>query len=192
MGPVYSCEDSQKFDKVRGKCVHETYVNSFCYGPPEEDRALCKEGYTGWASRNICREYFWCIDGHADYVYDCGEGLLFDTRIEICNLKSAVKCIEKGGVQSGTSTPDTQTSPAQSPSTMSSSSSATNGYEPAPSSPTVGGGGLAPESTPTASQNTTEIPPWLMYGVADFRNGAHADVANNVWLLIVTPMLFMF
>lgn len=74
-GAIQVCEDGLKFDKVRSKCVAESSVNNFCYGPPLDDAELpngegkidfptrkpseppkidngpCPEGLTGWEGK---------------------------------------------------------------------------------------------------------------------------------------------
>lgn len=103
MGVVHMCDEGMKFDKVRNNCHDEVNVNSMCYGPAHTmslSDGLCSDGYSGWESRNGCREYYWCDIGYADVIYDCGQDLLFDRGMELCNFANQVKCVENGGVVS--------------------------------------------------------------------------------------------
>ncbi len=107
MGVVHVCGESLKFDKVRNQCHPEEQVNTFCYGPPQSASSpggLCPDGYTGWKSLNGCREYHWCDLGYADVIYDCGEDLLFDIALELCNFAGQVVCVEDGSAPAESST----------------------------------------------------------------------------------------
>ena len=101
MGVVHMCNEGLKFDKVRNQCQDEMSVNSMCYGPAHTmslSDGLCSDGYSGWESRNGCREYYWCDIGYADVVYVCGQDLLFDRSMDLCNFANQVHCVENGGV----------------------------------------------------------------------------------------------
>ena len=103
MGVVHMCNEGLKFDKVRNQCQDEMSVNSMCYGPAHTmslSDGLCSDGCSGWESRNGCREYYWCDIGYADVIYDCGQDLLFDRSMELCNFANQVHCVENGGVVS--------------------------------------------------------------------------------------------
>ncbi|KAL3766828.1 hypothetical protein ACHAW5_005243 [Stephanodiscus triporus] len=211
MGTVHVCEDSLKFDKVRNQCHPEEQVNSFCYGPPQSTTSsgnLCSEEYTGWESRNGCREYYWCDLGYADVIYDCGQDLLFDITLELCNFASQVVCTENGGASvankspSQPPAPSTLTEPpAPKPSTL----------RPSPVMGTVGGkgsssgvGGVVGDynwSDPIAStepQNTSvETPPWLMNTVKSTNNAKGVMVTENTFpsmmiAFVTFEMIYMF
>jgi hypothetical protein len=97
MGVVHMCDEGMKFDKVRNQCHDEVNVNSMCYGPAHTmtlSDGLCSDGYSGWESRNGCREYYWCDIGYADVIYECGQDLLFDRSMELCNFAHQVNCVE--------------------------------------------------------------------------------------------------
>lgn len=101
MTTVQVCPAAQKFDKVRSKCYQEEYVNTFCYGPPleKEQAELCRPNYSGWESRNACREYYYCDRGFADVIYDCGPDLLFDKTLELCESISVIEQFANAHVQ---------------------------------------------------------------------------------------------
>ena len=39
-----------------------------------------------------CIQYFWCNNGHKEASHDCGENLLFDLELEVCNFADEVDC----------------------------------------------------------------------------------------------------
>eukprot|EP00579_Thalassiosira_antarctica_P011373 CAMPEP_0201918770 /NCGR_PEP_ID=MMETSP0903-20130614/7834_1 /ASSEMBLY_ACC=CAM_ASM_000552 /TAXON_ID=420261 /ORGANISM="Thalassiosira antarctica, Strain CCMP982" /LENGTH=1230 /DNA_ID=CAMNT_0048455143 /DNA_START=36 /DNA_END=3725 /DNA_ORIENTATION=+ len=215
-GVIHVCETSLKFDKVRNECQSEQSINSYCYGPPllednnnnnsqgaaqqqggagtvSASRGLCKERYTGWEARLGCREYFWCDQGHADFIYDCGEDLLFDRSLELCNFAHLVHCVDKGGPATPPPVPPTprpvarQTFPpttSESPSSVGDIMIGSNNNG-SPSS--VGDGGVGsnngPSDTaaPTLSLGQSESPPWLMNVVMTKNSGVASSNIAQFW-----------
>jgi len=192
LGVVKVCPPDEKFDKVRSQCHSKEYVNSFCYGPPmaKEQVELCKEGYTGWESRNACREYYFCDRGIADAIFTCGQDLLFDMRLELCNFANNVKCLDEQG---NPITPQPTPRPTKKPQVTAitplltplptKSPVATRTVSPiaseSESSTVVGNetGGTATDMTPTPtvivpSHNTSAIPPWLQLNTIMSNDGA--------------------
>ena len=49
-------------------------------------------GGTYWLSRILLVQR-----GHANFIYGCGEGLIFDWSLELCNFANLVHCGDKGG-----------------------------------------------------------------------------------------------
>ena len=106
IGPLYTCGEGLKFDKVRGKCISESEVNQYCYGNSgasnNDDSEIkpnatvvkpkCTLGFTGWDAKPGCIQYFWCNNGHKEASHDCGENLLFDLELEVCNFADEVDC----------------------------------------------------------------------------------------------------
>jgi hypothetical protein len=205
MGTVHVCEDSLKFDKVRNQCHPEEHVNSFCYGPPQSTSSsdnMCSEEYTGWESRNGCREYYWCDFGYADVIYDCGQDLLFDITLELCNFASQVVCTENGGASVANQLPSQPPAPlaltkppAPKPSTL----------RPSPVMGAVGGnnsssgvGGVVGDyKEPQNTSYETETPPWLINTVMSTNNAKSVLVTENtippMMIACVTfQMIYMF
>jgi len=210
VGAIHICGDSLKFDKVRNECHPEEHVNSFCYGPPQSSTSsggLCSEGYTGWGSRNGCHEYYWCDYGYADVIYDCGQDLLFDITLELCNFANQVVCNENGAASAANHPParppaplSLANSPALRPSTLHPSPVMDASLTPLPGKPGThdgvgdnssysGAGGVVGDynwsdstaTTSTGGQNTSyETPPWLLNTVMT-TNGANGFlVAENI------------
>jgi len=189
LGIVKVCPPDEKFDKVRSKCYPKEYVNSFCYGPPmaKEQVELCKEGYTGYESRDACREYYYCNRGKAGAIHTCGQDLLFDMRLELCNFANEVKCLDEQG---NPITPQ----PTPQPSNKPQITAITPLLTPLPtktpirtvspttseSKPSVNGnetGESIMDKTPTptvivSSHNTSAIPPWLQLNTIMSNDGA--------------------
>ena len=97
IGPLYTCGEGLKFDKVRGKCHAESEVNQYCYGISNTEaytpaKSRCTLGYTGWDAKPGCSQYYWCNNGHEEAFHDCGENLLFDLELELCNFAYDVDC----------------------------------------------------------------------------------------------------
>lgn len=234
MGVVHVCGESLKFDKVRNKCHPAEYVNSFCYGPPlgkdespeqgggvsgvsggsgggttSAARGLCNEGFTGWGSRLGCKEYYWCNRGSADVIYDCGQDLLFDRTLELCNFAYLVHCESgKGGVPVPTPQPTPLPTPSPTPApdpnptfppTVSEVPSivgggyggnAGAGQEGTPSLSGMSGGVVGDYSwsktaTPTVPTNSSEIPPWLMNTVMTKNNGQNLSKSvKQLWMAL--------
>mmetsp|Transcript_1949 Transcript_1949/g.4577 ORF Transcript_1949/g.4577 Transcript_1949/m.4577 type:complete len:1223 (-) Transcript_1949:74-3742(-) len=213
-GVIQVCGESLKFDKVRNECHSEQSVNSYCYGPPLESnndqtdgqqqgggngnnsasRGLCKEGFTGWEARLGCREYFWCDHGIANFIYDCGDDLLFDRTIELCNFKHLVHCVDKGGPATPPPVPPPTSQPTPPPvarqtfpPTMSESPSSTEdrmvnnyGYD----------YNWSDTASPTLPQGQSERPPWLMNVIMTNNNGSGdaLGAARYGWLLLLFPV----
>ena len=210
MGAIHICGDSLKFDKVRNQCHPEEHVNSFCYGPPQSSTSsggLCSEGYTGWGSRNGCREYYWCDLGYADVIYDCGQDLLFDITLELCNFANQVVCNENGAASAANNPPASfDNTPAPRPSALRPSPVMGAALTPLPGIPGshdgvgdnssyIGAGGVVGDydwsdstaATSTGGHNTSyETPPWLLNTVMTTNGANGLVVAENTfrWLSI--------
>jgi hypothetical protein len=119
-GSINTCGDEFRYDIVRQMCWYKDEVNSKCYGPPigesphesnspqseknDEENEIngilykCKEGYTGWASHNACKQYYWCNDGLMERdILNCLDTLLFDVNRGTCKHASEVHCEESSG-----------------------------------------------------------------------------------------------
>ena len=162
----------------------------------KEQVGLCKEGYTGWESRNACREYYFCDRGIADAIFTCGEDLLFDMRLELCNFANKVKCLDEQG---NLTTPQPSPRPSKKPQitaitplltplptkspvgtrTVSPIASESDTASESESS-TINGnetGESAMDKTPTptvivSSHNSSAIPPWLQLNTIMSNDGA--------------------
>jgi len=209
MGAIHICGDTLKFDKVRNQCHPEEQVNSFCYGPPQSSTSsggLCSEGYTGWGSRNGCREYYWCDLGYAEVIYDCGQDLLFDITLELCNFANQVVCNENGAASAANHPParppaplSFADTPVPRPSTLRPSPVMGAALTPLPGKPGShdgvginssygGAGGVVGDynwsdstaSTSTGGPNTSyETPPWLLNTVMTTNGANGVMVAEN-------------
>jgi hypothetical protein len=121
-GSVSTCEDEFRYDIVRQMCWYRDEVNDHCYGPPlgespyessnpqneqndKEDEIngilyKCRAGYTGWASHNACKQYYWCNDGVMERdILKCLDTLLFDVSYGTCKHASEVECDESYSTQ---------------------------------------------------------------------------------------------
>lgn len=100
-GLTQYCGEGLLYDKLRRECYDASLVNEYCYGPPTENDPkptqrptsppfeLCPPSYDGWFSED-CSEYYFCDDGVAGVIYVCGEGLAFDTSLELCSTAETV------------------------------------------------------------------------------------------------------
>lgn len=147
-GARHTCDSGTKFDRVRSKCMDTADVNSFCYGPSLNQQetflaVICGEDYTGWRTTQNCRQYFYCQQGYADKVHNCGEDLMFDVALGTCNFAGSTKCIEE---EKGNSLP-VSTLPGSSPA-----------LQP-----------MMEDESPTSLDvgNTTAEPPWLTGTIAN-------------------------
>ena len=180
MAPTASPTTNQPSPPV--KCEHT--VSSF----------LCSEGYTGWKSRNGCREYYWCHSGcFEDVIYDCGIDLLFDKNLELCTVASQVKC------------PEIIANPSQSPSLRPFNETGAT-IEPFPKTNelTQYSGGVVGEYNNSTDYDTNlveeqslyETPPWLQSTAIQTSSTSSVLVAPNVSPLltsvVVLSLLFHF
>ena len=174
----------------------------------KEQVELCKEGYTGWESRNACREYYFCDKGIADTIFTCGQDLLFDMRLEICNFASIVKCLdEQGNPITPQPTPRPSKKPqitaitplltplptkspvgtrTVSPIASESESSTVNGNET--------GGTVMDKKTPTptvivSSHNTSAIPPWLQLNTIMSNDGACTSKGSSLYWALSASLI---
>lgn len=121
VGDVNTCRDDFKYDIVRQMCWYKEDVNQHCYGPPigqsvhestgnsdqsqnneagdrkESNTTLtsydCLDGYTGWAVRHGCKDYYWCTNGTMERdILHCVENLLFDVLHGTCKHAHEVHC----------------------------------------------------------------------------------------------------
>ena len=156
IGPLYTCGEGFKFEKVSGKCLFERHVNQYCYEsnnaePNAITKSKCILGYTGWDTKPGCAQYYWCNDGNEGATLDCGEDLLFDMELELCNFADKVVCpygFHTPTVPPITMAPSPTPSPSESPKVVS-ESDAFAGFD---SFPTTG--------SPTNTINNA-LPPWL-------------------------------
>ncbi|KAL7551637.1 hypothetical protein ACHAWF_014829 [Thalassiosira exigua] len=182
-GVIHVCGNSLKFDKVRNQCYHGQYVNSFCYGPPlghdqARQQALCGEGHTGWEARLGCKEYYWCDRGRADVVYTCGEGLLFDRTLELCNFAPMVHCPDKGGPS--TPPPAPPPTPRPTPATRTLPPTKLNGdYR------------WSDTAAPTLAEVQSETPPWLMNTIMTETNDSKPTSRPNWFSLVCLSRLIL-
>ena len=225
-GPIHTCGEGLKFDKVRHECYSDNLVNSYCYGPalessggqeetdiPKGDNStkgnddnatnqLCFDGYTGWEARSGCREFYWCEDGAPDVIHDCGEDLLFDRELQRCNFADEVVCEDRAHLPNNNPAPTPPYPPTPWPSakpvSVKHTSFPTFGSIPVSTSDEdkVGGfGEMEWSTTPpsTATQNRTEMPPWLSYSVKVAAPNAGERVVGSVriWLLVLAPIQWL-
>lgn len=184
IGPLYTCGDGLKFDKVHGKCNYESEVNQYCYWAPAESvdnnsnvethapvKTKCISGFTGWDAKPGCSQYFWCNNGREESSHDCGENLLFDMELELCNFAHTVECPYELDPPTASPTKSVQ-EVTFSPSSKPMSASESDGV--------VDFDGQWQETTmsPT-SRIRNAIPPWLM----DIRVTSDADPAGAVHLV---------
>jgi hypothetical protein len=54
--------------------------------------ACCAGGATGHRAYGDCTQFYQCVRGVATALNSCGDGLLFDETIKVCNWKQAVTC----------------------------------------------------------------------------------------------------
>jgi len=228
-GPIFTCGDYEKFDKVRNTCIAESKVNNFCYGPAivsgdegqqaterppgnDDSGSLCMVGYTGWEARPGCQEYYKCENGEAGPIHNCGEGLLFDRELELCNYANSVDCVDKVGPTTDGNIPTLSLSSASlSPTTLA----------PVPNpptfsqtyrkqrtqSPTLGVHSSSPippaklDETPDTWSTTlqptipkaqSDIPPWLAFSVREPMSGeryfSSRPIVSFFKILILLPV----
>ena len=221
-GVVHVCGDSLKFDKVRNQCHPEEEVNTFCYGPPQSTTSsggLCPDGsYTGWKSRNGCHEYYWCDLGYADVIHACGQDLLFDMELQLCNIAGEVICVENGSapIESPTQPPPAPLSlvdtPAAKQPTLRPSSLLGATPTPLPEYPGSndgigangsysGVGGVLGDNdwssdssatNPTEAQNASdETPPWLLNTVLTTNNSKLVVGGGDTKLWMITALVIV-
>lgn len=192
IGPLYTCGEGLKFDKVHGKCHAESEVNQYCYGiyaatsddngntePNLSAKSKCTLGYTGWAAKPGCSQYYWCNNGHEEVSHDCGENLLFDLELELCNFASDVDC--PYDLDTPTASP-TKPTPSPSQKVVSESDGLTE-FDGWPTPTTI---------SPTNAKNIA-MPPWLN----DIRVTSN-DVAASVipvhfvcWMSLLSALHFL-
>jgi len=179
IGPLYSCGENFKFDKVSGKCLPENRVNQYCYGINEASiddssntesnasvKSKCILGYTGWDAKPGCSQYYWCSNGNEGASLDCGGNLLFDLELELCNFADKVDCPYDAPTSSPTRSKQVTLSPSQSPKVVSESDGLAE-FDRFPTS-----------SSPTSTNDNAipAIPPWLN----DIRITSNDGVASAV------------
>lgn len=179
IGPLYTCGDGFKFEKVSGKCLFERHVNQYCYEssnaePNPLTKSKCILGYTGWDAKPGCTQYYWCNDGNEGASLDCGKNLLFDLELELCNFADKVDC--PYNFNTPTVSPIITPSPSESP-TVVSASDEFAGFD---SLPTTG--------SPTNSKNNA-IPPWLNDIRVTSNNGSASAVPVHFACKMVMSLL---
>eukprot|EP00578_Thalassiosira_sp_NH16_P020860 CAMPEP_0181083974 /NCGR_PEP_ID=MMETSP1071-20121207/4450_1 /TAXON_ID=35127 /ORGANISM="Thalassiosira sp., Strain NH16" /LENGTH=1372 /DNA_ID=CAMNT_0023165681 /DNA_START=213 /DNA_END=4331 /DNA_ORIENTATION=- len=103
IGPTRVCREGTKFDKTRGVCYDEMFVNNSCLGERGiASSELCPKGYVGGQSRDgKCKEYYECrSDGSVGPTHVCSEGTKFDEARGVCYDKAFVldSCSGKIGI----------------------------------------------------------------------------------------------
>lgn len=141
----------------------------------------------------VLREYYWCDNGIvADAFHDCGEDLLFDSELELCNFKDLVECSNSRVVETNIK------QPLPSPRSASPTSSPFNEDKPGLSSNATGDQGEKtwPESTaaPTLRQelvveNNEDMPPWLAHMVKESDSSARCMMTYFSGLWVILTML---
>lgn len=127
------------------------------------------------------REYYWCENGRmSDAFHDCGEDLLFDSDLELCNFADQVVC-------KSSSLPESI--PQQSPPTMSpvatlQSSPSSNSTEELddkawPASTT------SPIALEVQDEEDEDLPPWLLNVVKE-SSSSTPKVAHYSLILLLT------
>lgn len=182
IGPMYSCGQGYKFEKVSGKCHGERWVNQYCYGidassvsdssnaePNASIKPKCRVGYTGWDAKPGCKQYFWCSNGNEGASLDCGKNLLFDLELELCNFADDVNCPYE--IPTTSPTKSKPVTPAPSPKVV----SETDGFADFYKLPT----------NPPINRGNNAIPPWL----EDIRITANDGVASAFSLHFVCCMI---
>lgn len=214
-GPVNTCGDGLSFDKVSTECIAEADVNNFCYGPPlpvvsgsQQQKATtteapknvdlrpCAGEKTGWEASPGCSQYYWCDMGVAGQTFDCGDNLLFDRDLELCNFADAVYCSDSI-VISNNNPPPTPTI-AMPPPTPQISEQTPSPIMQTTKAPALGKGSAGlndgyeawtgtPSPTP---QNNTEMPPWLIGSLSRGNDGD--SIRLNSLLLVLLPLQLVF
>ena len=100
LGPTYTCGEGLKFEKNSSECRAERDVNQQCYEIPSQSvnepslsrKPKCTLGYTGWDATPGCNQYYFCNNGIGQAPLNCGENLLFDLDLELCNFADDVDC----------------------------------------------------------------------------------------------------
>lgn len=189
-GVTHVCGTSYKFDKFRNVCNDELLVDSFCYGPAltkaeqqklsgalaegnkEATDTLCLERYTGWETQPGCREYYWCDDGKADIMHSCGEDLLFDREIQLCNFADEVQCdVSSDNDNPSPSPPNTPSQRVTLFPTFGSRPETEEKLWSKTASPTI-----IPESQ-------RESPPWLSHTIKKNSGGGNKSMKTNALIL---------
>lgn len=120
------------------------------------------------------REYYWCDNGRiSDTTHDCGENLLFDSELELCNFADQVVC---NNMNSGDTVGQAISPPPPAP--IPPTPSPVSKKQPDVSSNTAGAlddkewpaSTTAPSSSneeTVAEENDEDLPPWLAHVVKD-------------------------
>ena len=172
VGEQRSCDDSSKFDKVRGRCISGVLVNEYCYGPPLTElelqgttppnlEELCPNEYEGWNSSKDCKEYYECKDGGQSIgpTYICGKGTRFDKVRNRCFEEAFVDSLCMGPVLSESEASlikTVESSPSIAPSSQKPVGSSLESFDRSPP---------ATASPVFISKNESEMPPWLEHEI---------------------------
>jgi hypothetical protein len=147
----------------------------------------------------VQREYYWCDNGRiSDSYHVCGEDLLFDSELELCNFADQVVC-KSNNDNSGSQVNQPNPPPAPLPLTQ----APVLQKRPGVSSNTAAAldDKEWPESTtaPTSSKATysvegeEDLPPWLAHVVKESEEDSSADTISwyfSSWcLLLITAGL---
>ena len=189
---IRECGKDLLFDKVLNQCNSQKKVNSSCRGPPlpagttAASKGLCKNGYTGWEARLGCKEYYWCSNGALNQgIIECGDGLLFDRELELCNFANTVHCPDKGGPSTPRPTPKPVFNGITFPPTASESPSIVE--DGASGQEELEQGGFVTPSPSLYIQS--ETPPWLMNTVmtkGDISGSSTMCSVCLIWLVCMS------
>jgi hypothetical protein len=147
------------------------------------------------------REYYWCDDGRvSDSYHDCGEDLLFDSELELCNFADQVVC-ESNNDNSGSQVNQPNPPPAPILLTQAPISQKRPDVSSNENTATALDDKEWPESTaaPTASktkdsvESEEDLPPWLAHVVKESEADSSAGTISwyfSFWcLLLITAGL---
>ena len=114
-------------------------------------------------------------------MHDCGEDLLFDRELQLCNFADEVVCVDRNGALSVNSQlrPPTTKPPTPMP-VAKETPFPTFGSIPAPTSGEVGEpeNMLPKTASPTIQKTQSEMPPWLAFTIKDSNSGTRFVYIN--------------
>jgi hypothetical protein len=194
---------------------------------PDEENGPCAKGKSGWEAAPGCRlvvssvdlsltlhswlihlfllhaveyrQYYWCEDGRvSDSSHDCGEDLLFDSELELCNFADQVVCESNDNPGSQVNRPNPPSAPVpltqapvsrKQPDVSSNNAAAALDDKEWPASTT------APTSPKTQDSvgSDEDLPPWLAHVVkeseADSSASSYSWLSSLWFLLLLTEGL---
>ena len=198
VGEQRACDDSSKFDKVRGRCISGVLVNEYCYGPPLTElelqgatppnlEELCPDEYEGWNSSRDCKEYYECKDGGQSIgpTYICGRGTLFD--------KVRNRCFEEAFVDSLCMGPVLSDSESSSLGETVESSSPNMAPTQKPLGSSLASFDRSPATTASpvliSKNESAEMPPWLEHEIFLPNEGILCIILNTYIIWMISLML---